>query len=184
MRWWPELGRRFRLLDEGWSTSPAGYTDRKVLVQAPTGPWPRSRSPPRRCGRPERRRPGSLHGVASPHRPPSARAAEAQSRAFYAAAMERAESSWNNVGGITSGPNTGSNVARQTASDITPPVFQTSPSSTFDRGHRAPARRTPYRAACRAGRDPIPVDERGHRILHCERRRGGVADQGIAGCWV
>jgi hypothetical protein len=124
-----ELGRRFNIIDEGWITSQLGYQDRKVLVQAPNGVVAEVQIARKEMWAAKKGGGQDLYDAwRSLPKGPEKAAAEAASLEHYAAGVPSDEA-WNKVGGTTSGPNAGSNVARQTGSGMAPELA-TSPAST------------------------------------------------------
>ena len=127
------LNRRLDVLDEGWSRSMAGYVDRKLLVRFEDGTvgevqlWePHMLAAKEREGHALYRK---ARGLAPGS--PEAAALQARMREIYAAASSEAGETWSALAAsMSSGPNSGSNLARQASSDIAPPSWKTSQKST------------------------------------------------------
>jgi hypothetical protein len=129
------LADNFGVLDEGWKTLQSGYTDRKLLIRSADGTIGEVQIVPEAMWK--ARKDGGGHQLYVQARAlsegPEQQALEARMRAIYSAASAEMETSFGSAL-KSSGPNSPSNLARQSASDINPAVWKTSNSSTLDQG--------------------------------------------------
>lgn len=134
------LGERYQVFDEGWKRTREGYVDRKALVRFDDGT----------IGEVQFWEPNMLAAKnAEGHRlyeewrvstdESKRKELSGKMNALYSAAEAKAGPDWGSVD-RSSGPNLGSNFARQSASDMTPAVWKTSAASTLD--HALPGDRT------------------------------------------
>lgn len=132
-----KLAGRAVILDEGWSVTPAGYFDRKVIVQTPNGVLAEVQIWSPAMLKAKQKRGHALYEEARTSRDPDrVQELEAEMRAIYADALSREDPSFANVAGGESGPKVLSNRAPIASSEGSArPVSNTSSAST---GSQAP----------------------------------------------
>lgn len=127
------LERQFDILDEGWKTSNAGYVDRKLLVRGADGTIGEIQIIPSAMFEAKKGGGQALYKVerSLPFGEEKEAAVQRQ-RDLYSAAAGKLGADWEGIAATSSGPNSGSNVLRHEASDITAALSETSePSTSF-----------------------------------------------------